>query len=49
MRKIDAAFVRTYDEIDLNRRESRIFGFVRIGTWSIATSILPAWMIVSSV
>ena len=41
--------MRTYDEIDLNRRDSRIFGFVRIGTWSIATSILPAWMIVSSV
>src|SRR5437879_5997904 len=49
MRKIDAAFVRTYEEIDPNRRDSRSFGLVLIGTWSIATSIFPAWITVSSV
>ncbi len=31
------------------RRDSRVFGFVRIGTWSVATRSLPAWMIVSRV
>ena len=49
MRKIETVLRRTYCHMDLNSRESRVFGFVRIGTWSIATVILPAWMIVSSV
>ncbi len=49
MRKIDTALRRTYDHIDGNSRDSRVFSFVRIGTWSMATSSLPAWMIVSSV
>jgi hypothetical protein len=40
---------RTYALIELNSRESRVFGFVEIGVWSIATSIFPAWMIVSRV
>ena len=35
--------------MDGNRRDSRVFGFVRMGTWSTATRVLPAWMIVSSV
>ena len=38
-----------YVHIDGKRRDSRSFGFVRIATWSMATVILPAWMIVSSV
>ncbi len=29
--------------------DSRVFSFVRIGTCAVATSSLPAWMIVSSV
>ena len=49
MRKIETVLRRTYCHIDLNRRDSRVFSFVRIGTWSTATVILPAWMIVSSV
>src|SRR3954470_5436708 len=35
--------------MDPNRRDSRSFGLVLTGTWSVATSSLPAWMIVSSV
>ena len=35
--------------VEGNRRDSRVFGFVLTGTWSTAISILPAWMIVSSV
>ena len=35
--------------MDGNSRDSRVLGFVRIATWSTATSSLPAWMIVSSV
>jgi hypothetical protein len=38
-----------YVHMDGNRRDSRSFSFVLIGTWSTAISILPAWMIVSSV
>ena len=38
-----------YVRIDGNSRDSRVLAFVRTGTWSIATVILPAWMIVSSV
>src|SRR3954466_6203649 len=49
MRAIATAFRRTYEDTDGNRRDSRVFGFVRIATWSVATSSLPAWMIVSSV
>ena len=49
MRKIETALRRTYWPIDLNRRDSRVFSFVRIGTCATATVILPAWMIVSSV
>ena len=49
MRKIDRLLRRTYAHIDGNSRDSRVFGFVPIGTSSIATSSLPAWMIVSSV
>ena len=49
MRKIESALRRTYAPIDGNNRESRILGFVRTGTWSIATSSFPAWMTVSSV
>ena len=49
MRKIETELRRTYWPIDLNSRDSRVLAFVRIGTWSIATVILPAWMIVSSV
>src|SRR3954470_18654201 len=49
MRKIDTVLRRTYDHIDGNRRDSRVFGFVRTGTWSTATRFFPAWMIVSSV
>ena len=33
--------------IDLNSRDSRVFGFVRIGTLTIFSFLLPAWMIVS--
>ena len=49
MRKIETPLRRMYVHIDGNRRDSRSFGFVRTGTWSTATVILPAWMIVSSV
>src|SRR3954462_5961538 len=49
MRAIATALRRTYDDTDGNSRDSRVFGFVPIGTWSVATSSLPAWMIVSSV
>ena len=49
MRAIATALRRTYEDTDGNRRDSRVFGFVPIGTWSVATSSLPAWMIVSSV
>src|SRR3954452_16746832 len=49
MRAIATALRRTYDDIDGNRRDSRVLGFVRIATWSVATSSLPAWMMVSSV
>ena len=49
MRKIEIPLRRMYVHIDGNRRDSRSFSFVRIGTLSIATVILPAWMIVSSV
>ena len=49
MRKIETVFLRTYDHIDGNSRDSRACWFVRIGTCSTATSILPAWMIDSSV
>src|SRR6185436_9558590 len=49
MRAIATALRRTYEDTDGNRRDSRVFGFVPIGTWSIATRSLPAWMIVSSV
>ena len=49
MRKIDTPLRRTYAHIDGNRRDSRVFGLVAMGTWSIATVILPAWMIDSSV
>ena len=49
MRKIETVLRLTYDHIDGNRRDSRVLSFVRIGTWSTATSILPAWMIDSSV
>ena len=31
----------------LNRRDSRVFGLVVMGTDSIARRLLPAWMIVS--
>ena len=40
-RKIDSALRRTYAPIDGNSRDSRVFGFVRIGTWSTATASLP--------
>src|ERR1700757_2325343 len=49
MRKIESALRRTYALIDGNSRDSRVLGFVRTGTWSTATSSLPASMIVSSV
>src|SRR4029079_607641 len=49
MRAIATALRRTYEDTDGNRRDSRVFGFVPIGTWSVATRSLPAWMIVSSV
>src|SRR3954469_10662092 len=49
MRAIATALRRTYDDIDGKSRDSRVFGFVPIGTWSVATRSLPAWMIVSSV
>src|SRR5919199_4062249 len=49
MRAIETALRRTYDDTDGNSRDSRVFGFVAIATWSVATSSLPAWMIVSSV
>src|SRR5829696_9328224 len=49
MRKIERLLRRTYAAVEGNRRDSRVFGFVRTGTWSTATSILPAWMIDSSV
>src|ERR671927_2008046 len=49
MRAIETALRRTYEDTDGNSRDSRVFGFVAIGTWSVATSSLPAWMIVSSV
>src|SRR5919205_3795464 len=49
MRAIATALRRTYDDIDGNSRDSRVFGFVPMATWSVATSSLPAWMIVSSV
>ena len=49
MRKIETPLRRTYGHIDGNSRDSRVLAFVRIGTWSTATVILPAWMIVSSV
>src|ERR1700726_1924325 len=50
MRKTDRAFRRTYALVEGNSRDSRVFGLVRTGTWSIATgSSLPAWMIVSRV
>src|SRR5271163_1980344 len=49
MRKIEIALRRTYAPIDGNKRDSRVVGLVRTGTWSTATSSLPAWMIVSSV
>src|SRR3954462_13807437 len=49
MRAIATALRRTYDETDGNSRDSRVFGFVPMATWSVATSSLPAWMIVSSV
>src|SRR3954451_6167310 len=49
MRAMATALRRTYEETDGNSRDSRVFGFVRIATWSVATSSLPAWMIVSSV
>jgi glycosyltransferase involved in cell wall biosynthesis len=42
---IDHVSIRTNPTM----RESRVVGLVRIGTWSIATSSFPAWMIVSSV
>ncbi len=48
-RKIESAFRRTYAVVEGNRRDSRVFGLVRIGTWSTATWRRPAWMIVSSV
>ena len=31
----------------VNRRDSRVLAFVRIGTDSIFIRLLPAWMIVS--
>ena len=34
-------------QVLLNSRDSRVFGFVRIGTLAIAIRLLPAWMIVS--
>src|SRR4051812_26625641 len=49
MRAIATALRRTYDDTDGNSRDSRVFGFVPMATWSVATSSLPAWMIVSSV
>src|SRR3954449_210776 len=49
MRAIATALRRTYEDTDGNSRDSRVLGFVPIGTWSVATSSLPAWMIVSSV
>ena len=49
MRKIDTALRRTYDHMDGNRRDSRVWGFVRMGMCSTATSILPAWIRDSSV
>src|SRR4051794_32496219 len=48
-RKIATVLRRTYAHIDGKRRDSRVLGLVRIGTWSVATSVLPAWMIDSSV
>ena len=38
-----------YDHIEGNSRDSRSLSLVATGTWSTAISILPAWMIVSSV
>ena len=32
-----------------NSLDSRVFAFVRMGTWVRATVSLPAWMIVSRV
>src|SRR3954471_1863066 len=49
MRAIATALRRTYDDTDGKSRDSRVFGFVPMATWSVATSSLPAWMIVSSV
>src|ERR671933_2681021 len=49
MRAIATALRRTYDDTEGNSRDSRVLGLVAIGTWSVATSSLPAWMIVSSV
>src|SRR4051812_45573961 len=49
MRAMATALRRTYEDTDGNSRDSRVFGFVPMATWSVATSSLPAWMIVSSV
>ena len=49
MRKIETVLRRTYDHIEGKSRDSRVFGLVRIGVCSTATSIFPAWMMVSRV
>jgi hypothetical protein len=36
-------------KIDLNNLESRVFGFVRIGTLSNEIDFLPTWMSISIV
>ena len=41
MRKIETLLRRTYDAVEGNRRDSRVFGLVLIGTWSTATTIFP--------
>ena len=38
-----------YWNVDLKRRDSRLFGFVRMGTLVTVMSDFPAWMSVSSV
>ncbi len=44
---IAAADLNTCSRVDLNSRDSRVFGLVTIGMLSIFSCLLPAWMIVS--
>jgi hypothetical protein len=49
MRTIVATDRLTYWGMERKRRDSRVFGFVPMGTCVTTRSLLPAWMIVSSV